>query len=232
MEETAAEASVVRIGDVPELAGISADRLTSAQAGLSPELRRLHRAILDSFVQLGSAPDQDRLKDDASKLGLDMGIALEQLEESDLIVRDRPTGRIVGVYPFSAVPTRHRVHIADGKPVYAMCAIDALGIPDMLGKDGVIVSEDPVDSSPIRVEVHAGRADWNPASAVVFVGSTGQDGSIAQTCCSVINFFASPASAKEFQTRNPGVTGRVLSQQEALELGRSVFGQLAREDRR
>ncbi|MGH3546890.1 MAG: organomercurial lyase [Pseudonocardiaceae bacterium] len=32
-------------------------------------------------------------------------------------------------YPFSAAPTRHRVRLATGVDTYAMCVIDALGIP-------------------------------------------------------------------------------------------------------
>lgn len=218
------------IGDALDLPGLSADQLTSTQAGLSPELRQLHRKILENFVRSGIAPGQERLETVALRLALDTHVALDQLEASDLIVRDTATGEITGAYPFSATPTRHRVEVAGGEPVYAMCAVDALGIPGMLGRDGVITSADPIDGTPIRVEIRAGRAVWQPEGAVVFIGSTGQVGSIAQTCCSVINFFASTASAQEFQRRRGGVTGRLLSQDEALELGRAAFSRLLHSD--
>ena len=53
-------------------------------------------------------------------------------------------GRVVAVaYPFSGRPTRQQVEL-DGFPaVYAMCAIDALGIPAMAGRDGRIAAVNP-----------------------------------------------------------------------------------------
>ncbi|MFE4416059.1 organomercurial lyase [Streptomyces sp. NPDC056821] len=42
------------------------------------------------------------------------------------------------------MPTAHRVRLASGIEVSAMCAIDTLGIPDMLGPDVVITSTDPI----------------------------------------------------------------------------------------
>lgn len=56
-------------------------------------------------------------------------------------------------------PTAHRVEL-DGLPaVWAMCAIDALGLPAMAGRDGRITSADPADGTPIEVTVR----DRHPA---------------------------------------------------------------------
>jgi len=43
-----------------------------------------------------------------------------------------------------------------------MCAIDALGIPPMLGVDAVISSADPVTSATVTVSFRGGQASWNP----------------------------------------------------------------------
>ncbi len=57
---------------------------------------------------------------------------LALLDEKDLIqVRE---ARVELAYPFSAVPTAFTVALAGGRERYACCAIDALGIPAMLGQ--------------------------------------------------------------------------------------------------
>ena len=81
-------------------------------------------------------------------------------------------GEAVAVaYPFSGPPTRQQVQL-DGFPaVYAMCAIDALGIPAMAGRDGRIAAVDPRDGAAVVVSVkgagEAGRGSWTwtPAGA-------------------------------------------------------------------
>jgi hypothetical protein len=65
------------------------------------------------------------------------------LHELDAIRLGRQ-GQIEVAFPFSASPTRHQVQIRHraGREtrVYAMGAIDALGIPAMLGRDTRIES--------------------------------------------------------------------------------------------
>lgn len=90
-------------------------------------------------------------------------------------------GRVRAAYPFSAVPTAHAVTIEGGPSVYAMCAIDALGMADMLGRNMVIASLDPRSGDAIRVTVENGHVSWRPDSAVVFVGADLPSG---QDCCS------------------------------------------------
>jgi hypothetical protein len=69
-------------------------------------------------------------------------------------------GIVAVAYPFSGTPTPHRVEL-DGLPaVYAMCAIDALGLPAMTGRDGRITSADPADGTPIEVTVRGGGWSW------------------------------------------------------------------------
>lgn len=58
--------------------------------------------------------------------------ALAELEAAELV--HAANGAVSVVYPFSGAPTRQQVEL-DGFPaVYAMCAIDALGIPAMAGR--------------------------------------------------------------------------------------------------
>lgn len=56
----------------------------------------------------------------------------------------RPRGHV------GAVPNHVQVEL-DGFPaVYAMGAIDVLGIPAMAGRDGRIAATDPRDGAPVR----------------------------------------------------------------------------------
>lgn len=78
-----------------------------------------------------------------------------------------------------------------------MCAVDALGIPSMLGKAATISSLDPVTGASIRVAAAAGGdCSWQPATAVVLIGAATADGCIAAKCCPVINFFSSHETAE------------------------------------
>jgi hypothetical protein len=60
---------------------------------------------------------------------------LAELDREDFLTLGAG-GTIRAAYPFSATQTPHRVRIAGGAEVWSMCAIDALGIPAMLGREG------------------------------------------------------------------------------------------------
>jgi hypothetical protein len=219
----------------PELAvGVASSRIRD----LAPPARALHKAILRGFASAGRAPDPAALAA-ATPAGHDVGVLLEELHTRD-VVRLDGNGRIRAAYPFSAVPTAHIVAIAGGPTVFAMCAVDALGIADMLGTDLSITSADPRSSQPISVEVRDGRVSWRPDTTVVFVGSDTAtaaaaaccpaDGesmvAAADRCCGVMNFFASPATAEAWLAAHWQVTGVVLTQGQALRLGVDIFGHL------
>jgi hypothetical protein len=220
----------------PQLAvGVTSDRL----AAVSPAARALHREVLGTFAATGLAPDREELG--ARVLDWQLAPLLTELHEGDVIRLD-DRGEIRAAYPFSAVPTPHRVAIDGGPTVYAMCAIDALGIAQMLGRDTAITSSDPVSGEQVSVSIHGGEAAWTPETAVVFVGSTaaadcgdccepgeagpGCDRPAAERCCTVMNFFTTADSAAAWQAAHPEVSGVVLSQPQALRLGIDIFGHL------
>jgi len=60
-------------------------------------------------------------------------------------------GQIRAAYPFSAVPTPHRVDLDGGPRVHAMCAIDALGIAAMIHAAVTITSADPHTGGPVTI---------------------------------------------------------------------------------
>ncbi len=202
--------------------GGSAER----QARIPAPLRDLHRAILRQFLQTGTPPTATWIIATAAGLGLD-ATALAELEAADLV--HTADGTVTVAYPFSGTPTRQRVEL-DGFPaVYAMCAIDALGIPAMAGSDGQITATDPHDDGPVRVSVRGRTWTWNPAGAVVVYGrATGCDTDCGswEAMCPHTTFHASRGSAQAYLTARVGIDGEILGQQAAIDLGRHIFGPL------
>lgn len=86
---------------------------------LPDEVRDAYGEIVAEWYGIGVAPHQDRFNQQH----------LTILAESDAIVLT-PLG--IGCYPFSATPTDVRVRYLDHS-CHAMCAIDALAIPCIVG---------------------------------------------------------------------------------------------------
>jgi hypothetical protein len=119
------------------------------------------------------------------------------------------------------------VRITGGAEVWSMCAIDALGIPAMLGRDVVITSKDPVTGEPVTVTAGPDRTTvWQPGGTVVYIGSRSCRGPAATVCCDALNFFTSTASARTWAREHPDVTGSIAGQSRAEEIARQTFGAL------
>jgi hypothetical protein len=183
-------------------------------APADPSERATHRTILRAFAATGRPPEPAEL--DARLLA--------RLHDAD-VIRLGPDGRIRVAYPFSAEPTRHRVRLASGVEVHAMCAIDALGLPAMLGTDAVITTTDPVTDAQISVTATPEQSTWEPPDAVVFVSARTEAGPSADTCCAQLNMFTSRPSAEQW-ARTHHVAGEILNQVDAERLGRQIFGDL------
>ena len=180
------------------------------------------------------------LEEAAAPYGVSGQEVMRQLHAADFLRLDAG-GAISAAYPFSPAPTPHLVTISGGPQVYAMCAIDALGIAAMLGKTVTISSSEPGTGAPVTVTVPAagGAAVWEPGTAVVFYGQqetacgTCPPGAgavvlpaAADTCCRAINFFTAKASAAAWARTHPEITGKILKQRKAWQAGVSTFGSL------
>jgi hypothetical protein len=209
--------------------GMPIASVNDRQAGLSEPLRHLHRRLLAGFAAHAGPPSPAAVAGMAAELRLDPHEALAALAAADLVHTDPAAGLITVAYPFSGRPTVHQVALTGGPTVSAMCAIDALGIPQMTGRDGQIRSTDPASGQPITVEVHAGVWRWQPATTVVLVAATTAAGGcdpVADCCCPYINFHADPDHAQRYLQARPGMAGEVLTQAQAVEAAGQVFGGL------
>jgi len=209
-------------------------RVAPAEGGL----RAVHQQVLRSFVTAGRPPAAGDLAETAVQHNTTVEAALAALHTGDFIQLGAG-GQIRAAYPFSAVPTPHQVDLDGGPRVYAMCAIDALGIAAMIRAAVTITSADPHNGDPVTVTVQAdgATAAWQPPAAVVFAGRHGSRGSdtrgpvqaipaAAEVSCGYVNFFASAASAAGWASAHPEATGEILDQRAALRLGTAIFGRL------
>ena len=209
--------------------GLSAGSVKGRQDALPSALQEFHRRLLGAFLAEVGSPDAavvDRL---AAELELDPRAALAVLAAADVVHTDPASGRISVAYPFSGRSTPHQVALAGGPTVHAMCALDALGIPQMTRRDGQISSADPTSGQPITVEVHRGTWRFKPATTVVLAGTAASGdacGAIADCCCPYINFHADLRAADAYRKAHQGLIAELLDQAEALEAARRVFGGL------
>jgi alkylmercury lyase len=194
-------------------------------AGLPTRVRELHREILRAFLAAGHAPDPAQVRVIAAGIGVDVAEGLERLAERDL-AHCGQDGRIRVAYPFSGEPTGHRVQVRDRPSMDAMCAVDALGIPLMAGRDGVITSSDPSTQQVIRVVRCVEEWGWEPADTVVLLAQTTGGGTAGECLCPSILFCVDRDHAEHYLAGHPELSGSILGQTAAIEIARACFGSL------
>ncbi|MGH3738393.1 MAG: alkylmercury lyase family protein [Micromonosporaceae bacterium] len=198
-------------------------------AALAPEVRRVHLAVLSRYAETGRPPTVDELARLVGGDGADPAAVLAELTERDVVLVNG-AGLVTSAYPFSTLPTAHRVRWEGGPEVYSMCAVDALGISAMLDRPVVISSAEPGTGIPVTVEVDGEAAVWDPPTTAVFIGKVeeGCGGTAAERVCGFVNFFTSPEVAEEWTRTRPEISGYVLEQDKALAYAIKQFGDLMR----
>jgi hypothetical protein len=210
-----------------------AGRLAARSGPIDPWSHRLGqdedlvwRTLLRRYASAGRAP---RIEDIAGEIGISahaVALALRELRSHDLIGLDEASGHIRMAYPFTESVTEHRVEL-DGHALHALCAIDALGVAAMYGKDTRTASRCHHCREPIEVTTAMeGRALGTvaPVGAVVWYDFA-FDGCAASSSCPSITFFCSPGHlVRWWALQAPRRNGVQLTMGEALEVGRAIFG--------
>jgi hypothetical protein len=193
----------------------------------SPPARQLHLLVLGAFTEAGRPPSRAGLERAARAAGADPDAVLAELSDHDLVAFGED-GEIRAAYPFSPAPSPVQVSWDGGPVVYAMCAVDALGMSAMLGRPVQITGSEPESERVITVAVDDDKAHWDPETAVVFSGAARNMscGASADRTCRFIHFFSAEAAAQQWEERHPEATGLLLNQEEALSVGIGQFGAL------
>lgn len=191
---------------------------------LDPLLKEVLRTILERFIAHGSPV---RFEEVAALLSErepgEISAAITRLDEKDLIlIQD---GQVILAYPFAATPTSFQVVLPDGRERYAVCAIDALGVPAMLGQPVVIRSRCHHCQEPLELHV---RPDGPVGSrdVMVWVGERGDIRQRAYTSiCLTLNFFRSGEHLRSWLGTHPEVPGAAAVLEEAFKVGAKIFGE-------
>ena len=122
---------------------------------LEEDEREVRLALLPCFIDSSGPVVLPRLTTKLKKVDIDVPVVIKRLEEKGLIVMQG--GAISGLYPYSAIPTKHKVQLHDGSSVYAMCAIDSLGVAYELDQDVKISSSCAFCDEVLEVEVVGGE---------------------------------------------------------------------------
>jgi len=183
------------------------------------DLGKIHRLILTSLSK-GQAISPQGIADNIN-INLDAVTRhLKTLDEND-IIRFKE-GKIESAYPFTTKPTTHQLIIGQSK-TYALCAVDALGVPSMLQKDVSITSSCSYCEKSIAVDFQQSEVNANPGNLVVWMPRKKVEGKSVNCMCPHIDFFCNREHADSWQEKI-GYQGVVLNLREAIEVGEFIFG--------
>jgi len=178
--------------------------------------------VLGPWTQAGRAPtpaefaqrmqlpqaDADRLLDQMQACGELVGSGILRVPESELIAV---------AWPLANVPTGITVTTQGGKPAFARCAIDALGVSQMLHKQTVVEAETRDSGARLRVVVDGDKVTSAEPPGVVVVKGKG---------CDNMSFYSSKQAAETWQKAHGG-EGELLTLAEAVQRGAKIFGRFA-----
>ncbi len=193
--------------------------------GYDPATDRVRVALLQLYAEEGRAPDMRALAEHAGLSVAAVRPLLKELQRHDLVVLDGE--RIVGAYPFTDEGRGHRVNL-EGRVLNAMCAVDALGIGAMIGRDTIITSACRHCGEAIRIATRdRGRAltGVEPESAMMWQSVRYESACAANSLCAATVFFCSDDHLSAWRReRSADEPGFRLSIVEGLEAGRALFG--------
>lgn len=193
---------------------------------LSSEENKIRHYVLTQTPILGRIPAIDEIHSNFPHLPKDtFRKIINRLDEVDAFHLNESKTMIEAAYPFSGLKTDHLVKFKKDpfKKIYAMCAIDALGIPFMLNSDIEIHSNCFHCDDEINIEiVNHEITSVIPKNTIVW-GHMEYSCCAATSLCNNINFFSSEQHFEEWVERVGKKKGFVLQIQEAFYLGKQFF---------
>jgi alkylmercury lyase len=195
--------------------------------GLDETDDRVRGAVLGLYAEMGKGPAPPEIAVAAGLARKQVVGSLQRLSERDLVVLDAE-GRVVGAYPFSDSDTGHLIDLPTVS-VAAMCAVDALGVGAMLAQDSAIRSSCRFCGESIHVGTRAGGRELaasSPHGALVWSGLLYGGACAATSLCTAQTFVCSDDHLERWRATGAAgsATGFRLSLEEALQIGRAIFG--------
>jgi hypothetical protein len=201
---------------------------TDAKFGrtLTNEENEVRTFILSQSPILGRIPSIEDIQKAFSKFSNEkMNEILGKLDRLDVIHLDDDKSNIMAAYPFSGSKTSYLITLKGDKyrNIFAMCAIDALGICFMFDCDVVIKSSCHHCDDEVEMEIKNNEIiSLKPEDVVVWCDME-YSGCAATSFCRNINFFSSRKHFSEWQKGRKKRKGHLLKIQEAFYLGKLFY---------
>lgn len=184
------------------------------------------RTVLHFYADASRPPSTTEIGGETTLSEERATVLLNQLQIRDLIGLEPGTGAIRYAYPFTQAHTGHCIEVG-GRTLRALCAIDALGVGAMCQTDVSVDSSCRLCGERVHVTT-AGEGKTvrsvTPDSVVVWYDFA-YDGSAASSCCPAIAFFCSDEHLRRWlDDKWQHCKGIIVTMNDALEVGRAVFG--------
>jgi hypothetical protein len=173
---------------------------------LTPSESKTLGVIFKAILKFRRGPTIEELELSLEKSANGTIRVLGKLEEKDLLQRRKGTQEIVSIYPLSLAPTKHKILLEDGKKLFAMCAVDALGVPNMFNRNVKIISRCEWCKRKITIEIKNGEVVEKSHPHIPIWSPKREETPAAETCCPMVNFLCSKEHLKEWEDNNPDLS--------------------------
>ena len=184
------------------------------------KIRMTYWYILEAFAKVGRAPTVEEMGRDLL-LRRDQIICILKSLAAKEALRIEPTSyMILDAYPYSGVPTRHRIYLDNGRRLYCMCAIDTFYVPFLTEYDLTIRSHCFHCRSEVEISIERGEISTaKPSHSVVWNSTSSYD-------CPKTNFFCSEAHLLKWREKVPDEQGQLYTLAEALSAGKRAANRI------
>ena len=176
---------------------------------MKPKEIQILRQILRFVLKHAKSPTVKELQLPLNRSEEEIIHTLDEFEKKDLLLRKKGTQEIVSIYPLSLRPTQHQIILEDGTRLFAMCAVDALGMPAMFNKNAKIVSRCEECKREVTFEIRSGELTFLSHPSATICSPKTRVYPAAETCCPLVNFFCSEKHADEWIDKNSRLKGDV-----------------------
>ena len=188
----------------------------------SVKMRMVYWYILETFPHLGRAPTIEEIERDLLFDRDQIVCTFKSLETKGTLRSDSKSYRILDAYPYSGVPTRHRISLDKGENLYSMCALDVFYIPFLTDYDLTVRSHCFHCRCEIELRIEQNKiSKASPTNTVVWHSASSYD-------CPKTNFFCSEDHLSKWREKEIKDEGQIYTLTEALKKGKDVADRMMR----